>query len=1629
MKNLRVPCPGHTWKLSVLILFMASFTSLAYAQNVKPPFSVDLNLGGGLIGSPNTATALQPELGLEWMPGRYGIGLNTGFLSYRTGFDAEQYRNGFEEYTAIGSDGRRWGSFFTGLGPRFEFGRSFPVQLKAGLDLVMSYNNPPEQQVMFNDASGNFDVELPLAEFKVAEDYNKWSAALRPQLQLEFSPGGSGRFSFNVKTGIQHRLSDNSFTYTQRDLSDVHPVDNVREMFFQFESAPVVERVETPAKTNFFANAGIKINFGGGKTPPLPTSPFAGTTPPAQDVDGEIEVDAPGQGEGEGDGQDDEEAPGEGDAEEEAGDEEEGDDEEEEEQDEPEELFVGLNGEFEVENLTINAAGGNTFSGSGTIFLDWIKSHLAVEFEEITVDPNTNRLTSGKVTSVIDDNAPLYSTSFALQLGVNTLTYDHQEIADLHNWMVQQPYYEYNTTQTTTTPIEVPFGMEIAFPDFFVSVTELVFQSNKSELNAVVAYDMPADWNNADMLGFAVKELEFHPDSIQFAQGRLEIVSDLTVGNANNDINFTFLAPDGNNVGTFIEWDPTGFTLFGIELQSEFTRDWLLPVPDNGIDKVAATLSGTGYSWNNLLLSGNLDKAEIVGGSGMTLEANNLNYDMSDSLNPAGIEFPENYAGQDTTALWRGFYAENFTIGLPESIETNAGGPPEVGVQNLIIDNQGVTLTAFANNVYQYPNASIADLNVSVDTVKVEIETNTFTEAFVKGKVALPASNPDLVQNTLNYTGLFVTGFNTPSGSTFNLTIDPDGPIYADLLQGTLTLEPTSLISASVGNNQKTFNMNLNGDINWANVDLSPITNVNMGLEFAGLGFDYDSNTGLDFNMGAWSLASPQKFMHNFPVTFQDINFTPSAPGPGQLLKGSVGFTTVFNLSENLGGQTSMGIDFAIEDDSANFKKFSPVYEGLTLDSLSVSASLNAVNINGSLYIENDDPVFGKRVGGDVQAEFTGTGLNIEANAQFGNTSYQNGGQLYRYWQVDVQADFPDPGIPFLSGLAFRGFGGGAYNNMEVAVSNTGERSFTPQNNLFGFNAGATIATSPEEQGFNADVDLMGEFSTNGGGMTYVGFNGDFGTGATIVDRRNGKGKVFGNLLVDYVFPTKNFTLAANANINTDPVKTIPGEPFNLTFNIDGMASQWSLKAGVPTNTNTVEVLGVNLYEYLMLGNAIPNPNGFTNTFASKYAQHFGYNPNNAHMQGQIDNNMAELGAGFAFGLGFEFEASGSKQVYSGVWRDWSIAYEAAAGAELHLSFLEYAACSGFSEWGINGWRAGGGFGFYAAVGAQALGYHRNNGEIDKVHNLATLKAGGYITGKFPDPVYASGAVSGQAKVFDVFDVSFHQQFQYGTNCSGSPVQPNVNVTPGDAAADFDGGLITYVVPLATYQFPAESPVSVKYGLTPDDQFSVPETQANGTIELRTFKLDKTVTLEKSVSGVWQSQNITSSINNLGEYQYIIPGPPPMVSTGPVGLAPGVTGGGVQTGGGQTQGPGTGAAQQPLLPALTWNPNPSGGGGLIPPYQQAPVPFLGGSGTNNNPPNYGNLPPEPPAPVNNLDEDSWYRITVDAVLMELVNGSWVTATDSSGNPITQSQDHTFFTGSVTVGTGPLTPATTPSATY
>jgi hypothetical protein len=64
------------------------------------------------------------------------------------------------------------------------------------------------------------------------------------------------------------------------------------------------------------------------------------------------------------------------------------------------------------------------------------------------------------------------------------------------------------------------------------------------------------------------------------------------------------------------------------------------------------------------------------------------------------------------------------------------------------------------------------------------------------------------------------------------------------------------------------------------------------------------------------------------------------------------------------------------------------------------------------------------------------------------------------------------------------------------------------------------------------------------------------------------------------------------------------------------------------------------------------------------------------------------------------------------------------------------------------------------------------------------------------------------------------------------------------------------------------------------------------------------------------------------------------------------------------------------------------------------------------PPSYGNLPPTPPQPTNNLLQDRSYRFTVTATLKEFKNEAWVDALKNNGSVVTQTIIKNFSTGPI-----------------
>ena len=1295
-------------------------------------------------------------------------------------------------------------------------------------------------------------------------------------------------------------------------------------------------------------------------------------------------------------------------------------------------IYAGSNGEFAI--ITTQVSGTNKFSGKGTAFINWLKARVSVKFDSITVDTNKKLLT-GKISAEIHDTAPVYPQDWALEIAANN-PWANNLASSMVTWVENQSNQTipYNNLTEVTTPVKMPLGLIFPNGDQ-LAITELVFRNNKSEFNLITSKTTPQDWGNpVQLVGFIAKNIEFHPSNIKMPPNRIELVEDVTII-ANPKINFTFKKPTNSNTGCFVEWGENGFSQFGIEIHSEFTRDWLLPSPDDGISKTKAKLFALGTAWNDLVLTGTLDKSEIVSAQGMTVLADSLSYDMSDVLNPPSITFPQNYDGE-TTNLFRGFYMKELVVEMPTTWQTHSGGKPQISVQNMIIDNTGITLFAEATNVVQFPNANVADLVASIDTVHVEIESSSLVEASVKGRIGLPVSKADSIQNPLKYIALFNNAQLPSQTSYFQLTIEPTGPIYAHLLKGVMTLAQTSNIVAYVDKNKKTFNTNLDGNFVWNDVKLGPVKHVNMNLGFQGIAMNYDSSLASNkftFNEGSWSFASPQKFLANFPVTIDNIGFKQLPTTGSQMLHGKLNFDVIFNLSTDVGGQSKLAVELAIEDNqnASGLGKFKPKYIGTSISDISVYANLPAVSIDGTIQFRNDDPVFGNGFKGTLQATFKAPKVSISALAEFGNTSYLHT-STYRYWRVEASAIF-QPGLPFLPGVAFYGFGGGASNNMLATINNTNKKyDFTPKKGSLGFKVLAVIGTTPKVETFNADVGLSGQFSA-GQGMYNIGFTGDFFIGAPLlpqIDRD--KAQIKGSVIADYNFPDKHFYMYAAVNVNAPPITT--PSPAELTLDTNGKTNKWFFKFGEPTDTNVVTIFSANLYEYLMFGNDIKAPvNGFTEGFRNSYYNVVNQYPGIPSFPG-VDGNSA-TGRGFALGVGIKIDKNFNTHIVNGYYLDLVLA----AGAEVNLSMMEYIGqnCANPSQRiGLNGWRARGNIGFYVDASAKVI-------KGNDTWNLANLKAGGWLDAKFPRPTYVAGAVQGNiqiggftTKIHTLGDCnagdgayhvgkqndhwgvnkwtscthlqyhylvnqSFNKTFDWGDNCgSGDTTQPASTgpaIAQQDAAADQEQLLIKYVHPGTTYNFPVTMPIAVKYGLPLNEEFDIFEQQSSGSIINRTFKLVTTVTLQKKneTSGVYATINKKFSKNNLGEYLYVKVGA--LIAQQATVVLP------VSNSKSKTLTPK--AAVEEISNMIVSNaPNNISNVSLsenVAILTSYPAPEPG---------EYDNLPPEPAAVVNALELNKWYKIIVVANLKEFKNNVWVNALKSNGSPVTQTVTKTFRTG-------------------
>jgi len=1287
-------------------------------------------------------------------------------------------------------------------------------------------------------------------------------------------------------------------------------------------------------------------------------------------------------------------------------------------------IKAGQNGEFKIAITQVSVANNGNLTGKGKVWIPWIKSHFLVGFENIKVDSNRT-LTKGGIivekNTSISNNTSTYPQAWAQSLvagnsWINNMidgatNYTNNQINSISNWVDNNsglpPFnYEANVSAPVIpgNGLKLPLGLVFSGGNHKFLITEMLFKPNESKLNFLVQTEW-MDNGVLKKLGFKGSGFIFKPNKVLFNNGRIELVESITFTNSNQKIEYTF-KKGTSTTGCFIHWSDTGIISTNIELEALFTREWLIPIPSsNATQRTKATLVGNGRNLQDILLTGSLGACEFVKVKGFKLkQSTNIVLDFSDSRNAGNIQFPQNYPG-DTGVDWRGFYIPSAAVTIPEAWTKN-NLPIPVNLNHFIIDNVGLSMKAKATNIVNLSQGSITQLNASLDTLELSIVNNSLQYGKAKGYLVLPICNDSNI-NRMKYTAT-INQNNADSGLEFVLV--PTTPIYTELLKGEMTLHPSSSLKVSFKQDILNIQMKLDGQFKWNNPNLMAMQNqvinglpaaikntgikgLKMELDFEKLSLDYTDNLATNtlsstFNIGTWSFASPQKLAFNLPISLQQIKYQsmsvlPAGANKKEVFRGALTMLLMANLTDDIGGATKIGVAFALVKNTQT-KRFKVEYKCAFVDSIYINVDVAAVKMNGYLKIYDNEPMYGDGFKSALQAKFTPVSITANALVQFGTTVYQNSNILYRYWRVEANATFGQ-GIPFISGLGFYGFGGGAYFNMDpvnATLNGKSTISFQPKKGTSGFKVLATIGTYPKIETFNMDASILGTFA-QGNGLVKLGFLGNFYVGASLNKRQTAKIK--GNVNVDYDFTTKVFNLLADVTVNAPPIKTT--SPAELSLFVNAKENKWYFHFGRPSQTNTVKIYNYSLYEYLIFGNYLTDlPNGFTNTFKTNYHSKIGSYPTYCGaLTGGVGSNT-QTGKGMAMGVGVKFDDNIKLHIFNGNCRKWSVQSNLAAGAELNLAFLEYSGCTQYNPFGINGYRAEGSIAMYARASAFIEGKSTTKTCDTKTYPIADFRTGIWIQGKFPNPSYMAGRLEGDVELFgnDNLTKRFEWDFKFGDDCAGTATAVTSGVEE-DKASEYQNSLIQFINPTQNMNFPISSPLNVKYSLEPNKVFDVGESKLDGSVKTRTFRMIiNTVKLEvKNNNNTFSTLTILNKKNLMGIYQYYVK--PSINMQTQVGVGSNINN----------------LAITNTQNTIGLNPSPFAASGLLSySYIQNPsTPIV---------PNY---PSSPIAPVNTLENKKSYKFTVIVTLQEynVQSNSWETAKTKNGVPITQTKIKTFST--------------------
>jgi hypothetical protein len=1192
--------------------------------------------------------------------------------------------------------------------------------------------------------------------------------------------------------------------------------------------------------------------------------------------------------------------------------------------------------------LTESPIGPNdSLSGKGKIRVSWL-GLLAVQFSGIKIN-DEEKLCGGTIYTISDSDQD-YPTQWgqfvagSWHMGPWSSSLIKKISDKIKMDKLSKPLIEAADSIITlsTTPIKMPLGYFNNGDEInAIGFTEMRFDSVHAEFDVIASLETKGIFkeksilDETDAIALLGTSIEFTKKGLKDIDGEIKLLQPFTI-NYNNDLKLTFNNESSNHIGNSVVFksNSSDFWSYKFDINIDLPREWLIPKNTN-TNNVNLNFQLELSNWDDFILKSTLPACIIPHTNGTGLDVGEIIFDHSLISNAPDLTFPNSFTGE-TSELFVGFYLKDFKFTLPEHLRTyeDTSKLIQVGSKNLIIDKDGITCDIYAHNIINYPKANIGNLGASIDTVKVNIVNNVLTEARIKGLITLPLSESTNSSNGLNYVGLFIPS-NTSNGDTSSITFSliPKNDIKCKFFgDGNLKINQTSslnLVLSKVKNGQQIIKLDiiLDGMLYYPTgkiIDPGGALPLDLDLScnFESLKMSYlkSDEEKFTFDVGHWSFASPQKKLSGFSFTITDVvpKIEPiiQSSEAQYIFKGGVEFVAIINIGTdkvNIGGDVKILISGGVISSkygTINVNSYGDVkkdyqflthikaaFIGVKVLDVNVDVKIAAADINGKVSFKKNDNVYGNAFMGDITVKFKTINLGVQAGAIFGNTKYKPGntGHGFKYWMVQAQVNLPPPGIVFMSGLAFRGFGAGVYSRMQMttptifnpttaASSTFGGAIFTPDETVsVGFKVKAIIATTPKEETLNGSVALAAEFNTNGG-INFIEFDGLINLGCTIGSEQEAFAS--GQITAKYVFPTKIFDLNSQVliDVRSKGIDIYTPSPINTKLHIDGLSNKWFFKSGIPTNPMDINAFGIVTNSYLMFGNDLGDdiPKGFMALTNSGWNQ-AGLAPlsfiDNATLQGKYKNAK-----GFAFGVAVKGGETNNETIFSyngnccdnACWRprNWhsvtrylNINYSYVAGGEVDASLLQYNGCNGFN----NGWRASVSAAIYAGFN---VGYNGNLPFTDCATEGGTLTkagAGAMALAEFPNPTYFNGRIQGYWSVGQ-WSKSFQKDIIIGTQCDGTEKPLDATIDENsihqqqNVKDSLNKKLITRIIsPSSPTDISRQTIFQVVLDYPYNDPFSLDEQQSSGGIKVRTFRVMYNASLSQDSIEKGNPTNIVKS--------------------------------------------------------------------------------------------------------------------------------------------------------------------------